>query len=72
MSGIPSTDPDTNWNNNRIQFPRLISELQCVGAFTPEIVKCLMESMDLTESDILNVIDRADTEWQRIKNRHPK
>ena len=31
------------WNSNKIQFPRLISELEADGAFTPEIMRELSE-----------------------------
>jgi hypothetical protein len=43
-----------NWQNNLIQFPRLISELQIAGAFTPDIMENLMESMDLTNIYIVS------------------
>lgn len=55
-----------NWNNNIIQFPRLISELNAVGL--DEINwKDLCESMGLEKDQIQELIDRAEKEWIRIK-----
>lgn len=56
------------WLNNEIQFPRLIAELEATGAFTNEVISNLAESMDLRIDDVCNLIDRAQTEWEKIKN----
>lgn len=64
-----SKDPNKNFDNNDIQFPRLISELQAAGAFTPEIVKTLEDSMDLGEAKIFEIVERSDKVWERIKER---
>lgn len=55
------------WNRNDIQFPRLIAELEAAGAFTRSVMTDLRESMDLTDSDISELIDRAQYEWERVK-----
>jgi hypothetical protein len=58
-----------NWNNDAIQFPRLIAELEMAGAITPMIYDRLRESMDLTNSEINELIERAQAAWDAIKAR---
>lgn len=36
-----------NWDNDAIQFPRLIEEAQAAGAFTPQVIADMADSMDL-------------------------
>jgi hypothetical protein len=55
------------WDDNTVQFPRLIAELKMAGAFTPEVMEALQDSMDLEESDIEELIARADLIWDEIK-----
>lgn len=62
-----SCDPDINWRNDSIQFPRLIAELMAAGAFTPEVISSLCDQMDLDADQIDEVIDRAQTVWDHIK-----
>lgn len=63
-----SKNPNINWNNNEIQFPRLIAELEAAGAFTSQgLIQTLTEEMDLTEAEILELVDRAQTKWDEIK-----
>ena len=57
------------WNDNSIQFPRLIAELEAAGAFKPSIMRDLSESMDLTVGDISELIDRAQIAWEQIKTK---
>jgi len=62
-----SQDPNVNWANDAIQFPRLISELQAVGAFTSQVMIDLRDAMDLNDVEILALVDRADRTWETIK-----
>ena len=55
-----------NWKNNRIQFPRFIEEAQAAGAFTPEVLGKMAESMDLEVEDLYEILDRAQAEWNGI------
>lgn len=55
------------WLDNSIQFPRLIAELEIVGAFTDEVIRDLRQSMDLSGNEIFEIIDRAQSEWDKIK-----
>lgn len=65
------TRPSTKlhpWKNNRLQFARLIAELEAVGAFTRKnIMEDLSETMDLTKEQILELVERASNEWDEIK-----
>lgn len=64
-----SGDPDKNWANDAIQFPRLIAELEAAGAFTTQVFKGLMESTDLDEGQICELLERAQATWDDIKAR---
>jgi len=59
-----------NWKNNQIQFPRLIAELEAAGAFSfGMIMRQIGDSMDLTRDEILEVVERASNEWDKIKGK---
>lgn len=64
-----SKNPNKNWKNNAIQFPRLIAELEAVGAFTHSIMADLSGEMDLSKEEIAEIVDRAQAEWDKIKLR---
>lgn len=55
------------WARNDIQFPRLLAELAATDAFTPQVVEQLGELMDLDAEQIDELLDRAQGEWERIK-----
>lgn len=61
------SDPNKNWLSNEIQFPRLIAEIEAAGIFTPENIELLSESMDLSQSQIIEIVDRAQSQWDAIK-----
>jgi hypothetical protein len=56
------------WEDDGIQFPRLIAEMEACGAFTPRVLDDLCESMDLDTGDIAELVDRAQTAWETIKS----
>lgn len=64
---------NSNWENNSIQFPRLLAEIEASGAFDlrlpdgQRIVDSVAESMDLDVSEVYELLDRAQVEWDRIK-----
>ena len=62
-----SSNPDENWQNDAIQFPRLIAELEAAGAFTSPVLKSVAASMDLKTGDVVALIDRAQGTWDDIK-----
>jgi hypothetical protein len=55
----------TTWNDNTIQFPRLIDECQAV--LTADQYEQLCVSMDLEMADLMELFDRAQQEWDRTK-----
>jgi hypothetical protein len=65
-----SKNPEKNWRNNDIQFPRLIAEMEANGIFAlPGVMQSLADEMDLTPDEIAGLIDRAQQVWDDIKNR---
>ena len=63
-----SKNPNKNWENNSIQFARLIAEAEAAGAFNSSMVmQDLSDSMDLTIPQVCEIIDRAQKEWDKIK-----
>jgi hypothetical protein len=60
-----SDDPDTNWNNNYLQFARLLSE--CVATGTITITDELCDSMDLTYEEIGEILERAQSAFDEVK-----
>lgn len=52
------------WEDNSIQFPRLIAEIMA----TQELdFTTLCESMDLSPDDLEELFDRAHYAWERAK-----
>lgn len=62
-----SDDPNKNWNNDHLQFARLLAEIQACTEF--KITNELMESMDLSKEQITEIFDRAEVAWEDIKAR---
>ena len=65
----------SKWENNKIQFPRFIAEAEAAGAFTPQVIEDMAKSMDLEEGDVVQLVDRAQAEWDAIvakTNRKPR
>ena len=62
-----SRDPNKNWKNDDIQFPRLLSEL--AGLVSLSQLESLSESMDLEVHQIEELFDRAEAVWEDIKRR---
>ena len=62
--------PLSAWDDNTIQFARLLDELQAVGVVNllkKKEWQALMASMDLTKEDILEIWDRATDVYDQIK-----
>jgi hypothetical protein len=58
--------PNTTWDNDAVQFPRLLAELRAVG-LTNDQYRDLTTAMDLTFDEIDELLERAETAWQAIK-----
>lgn len=65
----------SNWENNAIQFPRFIAELEATGALDfvmhdcRRVVDLMADSMDLDPSEVYELAKRASIEWDQIKAR---
>lgn len=55
---------NTNWENNAIQFARLLAEINATQTLDMD---ALAESMNLAVEDINDLFDRADDQWENIK-----
>jgi hypothetical protein len=55
-----------NWDDDSIQFPRLLSEILAAG-LPEETLEQLSISMDLEKSEILEILERADRRFEEIK-----
>lgn len=53
------------WKNNAIQFPRLLCEIMATQENLD--MQALAESMDLTVEQVGELFDRANDEWETIK-----
>lgn len=61
-----SKDPNENWENDQIQFPRLIAEAEGLGLFTEEAIANLAMEMGLEISHVEEILDRAQNAWSEI------
>lgn len=57
---------NSRWENNCIQFPRLLAEIRAVG-LTNQQVEGLCDSMDVTAEELDSLFDRADEDWEAVK-----
>lgn len=64
-----SDDPVENWENDHIQFTRLIAECEAVGAI--QITDELCASMDLTPDQIKEIIGRAQCVFEKMIKQIP-
>ena len=58
------------WEYNHIQFPRLLSEIMACVDISEKNWTELEESMDLSRDEILELFNRAQEDWESIKNMH--
>ena len=58
---------ETNWTDKTIQYPRLLAEIRAIG-LTKEQYEFLNESMDLSQDEIDEVLEWAESDWQVIKD----
>ncbi len=59
------------WKNNKIQFARLIAELEACGAFNDKVMNDLSVSMGLEIARIKELIERASNEHDKIVAKLP-
>lgn len=70
LSGGSSVEANPIWEDNSIQFPRLIAEMEMAGAFTDDVIAQLRESMDLETDEIMELVSRACDEFDGIKEKY--
>ena len=58
----------SKWEDNSIQFPRLIAEAEAAGLWTADVsvFNAMCESMDLEHEEVFEIIERAQTVWDKI------
>ena len=61
----------STWNDDAIQFPRLLAEIRANVEFTPEQMRSLCDSMDLEVQQIEELLERADLAFEKIKGNLP-
>ena len=54
------------WNDDAIQFPRLLAEIHSIG-LSKEQIDLLAAAMDLDQSNIYDLLDRATEAFDAIK-----
>lgn len=67
---MPDPDPNPVWENNEIQFARLICELGALGVPDDQQWNDLCASMDLEMADLDNLFERAHEVWEKNKAEH--
>ena len=66
--GHIKAEPESLWQDDKVQFARLICEI--VAAQPWEDMTFLMESMDLRQSEVEELFDRAEEVWEAAKKLH--
>lgn len=64
-----SSDPNENWANDDIQFPRLLAELYATVGLDEAQWDDLCATTGLDRGQILEIFERADVVWQEIKEK---
>lgn len=54
------------WENDKLQFARLICELDALGVFTDRTINMLCAEMDLEPADVRELLDRAQSVYLRF------
>jgi hypothetical protein len=69
----PRVDPDpgVNWQNDAIQFPRLLAELWATVDLSTGQLDALAASMDLSVEQVSELFERAQLSWQAIVAKTP-
>ena len=59
------------WKDNELQFARLICEMRATFDTPYEEWVALCESMDITNSELNSLMDRAHKVWEEAKSKLP-
>lgn len=68
LKALVPPEPATPWENDKLQFGRLIAELEGAGAFlNGQIMEDMKVSMDLEHGEVLEIVERATVYWDEEK-----
>lgn len=56
--------PDSKWNDDAVQFPRLLAEIAANIDYDPLL---LSEAMDISITELASLFDRAQLAWEKAK-----
>lgn len=62
-----NTQTNDIWQDNPIQFARLLAEIAAVADLSTEQLEAVAESMDLDTSEVHTLFVRAENEFERLK-----
>lgn len=62
----------TRWDNDYIQFARLLAEIVAAGGLNNTLIDYLKLEMGLYRGEIDEIFERAQGTWDRIKEAHHK
>jgi hypothetical protein len=68
---IAEMTPYERWQDDFIQFARLLSEIQACECLIDESWEELCQEMDLTSDELSDLFDRAQEAWEKIKAQLP-
>ena len=57
------------WDDNHVQFSRLLAEISAVADLTVEQIDAVAESMDLDSSEVHTLFVRAEHEFEALKEK---
>ena len=57
------------WENDLIQFARLVAEIDYEGGYTSTLLRRLEDSMDLEKDEIFEIVDRAKSVFEQSKRK---
>jgi hypothetical protein len=60
-------DERSNWERDEYQFPRLLAEIMANVDLDDDMLRPVAESMELELDDVLELFNRAQLTWERVK-----
>jgi len=75
LEKIAENKPKTPWEDNEVQFARLLCELVANwdnDTSAKQTIRAVADSMDLTVDEVNALFDRADSVWEESKRRVAK
>lgn len=66
---MPNDNINPLWEDDSIQFPRLISEIAANVVINGSEWQALLDSMSLEDADLNELFERAHVKWEQAKAR---